>query len=144
MSNFLIESTHQIDDKSRLIVPQRYRDAFLDGYVLTPAVETCLWLWPAEAFARVQLQLQQESALDPDVSEFVRHLHTGAEGRLDGQGRLTITPSLRKYAGIAEEGQVVLVGGRGKMEVWSAPVWEARPVDRDALTRAAAKLKITI
>jgi MraZ protein len=144
MSHFLIESTHQIDDKSRLIVPQRYRDAFAEGYVLTPAVEPCLWLWPSEVFTKVEQQLQQESALDPDVSELVRHLHTGTEGRLDGQGRLTITPSLRKYAQIAEEGQVVLVGGRGKMEVWSAPAWEDRPVDRDALGRAAKKIKITL
>ena len=41
----------------------------------------------------------------------------------DAQGRITITPELRKYAEL--EGEVVVIGLYNRLEIWQPAKWEA-------------------
>lgn len=65
---------------------------------------------------------------DPHVSArdrrvFFRQLHARAQhGAADRQGRLVLPEDLCKRVGL--KGEVALVGGRGRFEIWNLPRWK--------------------
>ena len=65
---------------------------------------------------------------DPNVSArdrrvFFRQLHARAQhGAADRQGRLVLPEELCKRVGL--KGEVALVGGRGRFEIWNLPRWK--------------------
>jgi MraZ protein len=126
MQAFVGESEHTLDEKSRLIVPQRHRGALVDGHFLVKGLDGCLWLMPAKTFERIDAQLQKESIFDEETRDFERLFYSGIDGVLDAQGRLTISPALRKYAGMGDDQPVIVVGTRNRLEIWSRDRWEVR------------------
>ena len=65
---------------------------------------------------------------DPGVSKrdrrvFLRHLHSRAQhGASDRQGRLVLPEELCKKLDL--KGEVALVGGRGRFEIWNLQRWK--------------------
>lgn len=54
---------------------------------------------------------------------FLRHLHFRAQhGSADRQGRLVLPEELCKTLGL--KGEVALVGGRGRFEIWNLQRWK--------------------
>ena len=145
MLGFINESDHNLDEKGRLVIPQRHRAAFASGFVLTRGLDGCLWLWPLPTFESVQEQIRPASILDEPTRNLERLLYTGLDGKLDQQGRLTIPASLRKYAGIGSDGQVVLLGSRRRLEVWSPERWDAvtQRLPADAAS-ASEQIRVTL
>ena len=43
------EHEHTIDDKNRLTLPAKFRQAFADGVVLTRGMDGCLYAYPRRA-----------------------------------------------------------------------------------------------
>ena len=41
----------------------------------------------------------------------------------DGQGRITVPPPLREYAGLAKD--CVVIGANTRVEVWDAQAWQS-------------------
>ena len=48
------EYEHTIDDKNRLTLPAKFREAFSDGCVVTRGLDGCLWAWTPEGWEWVQ------------------------------------------------------------------------------------------
>ena len=58
-----------------------------------------------------------------DRRVFFRQLHARAQhGAADRQGRLVLTEDLCKKIGL--KGEVALVGGRGRFEIWNLQRWK--------------------
>lgn len=120
---FLGTYTPRLDDKGRLILPAKFRDAFADGLVLTRGQENCLYAYPAAEFARVHEQLRMAPLTSKQARDFSRVLLSGASDEVpDRQGRITVPPALRRYAGLDRECAVIGAGVR--VEVWDAAAWE--------------------
>ena len=51
---FLGEYEHTIDDKNRLTLPARFRDALAGGVVLTRGLDECLDVYPRERLERAR------------------------------------------------------------------------------------------
>ncbi len=65
------------------------------------------------------------SSFDPQTSLWKRLLVGFAEElEVDANGRVLVSPELRKFAGI--ERQVMMVGQGSHFEIWSAEAWEAQ------------------
>ncbi len=110
---------HALDDKSRLIVPARFRERLGAGFVLTIAQpDPCLVLYPTVTWAEFCDRLEAAPRKDEQFRRLVRHLfaHT-EEVACDAQGRLVIPPVLRTYAGIKKD--VVSIGSLTRVEVWA-------------------------
>jgi MraZ protein len=57
------------------------------------------------------------------VRAYSRNLFSGASNEVpDGQGRITIPPLLRQYAGLTKE--CVVSGANTHVEVWDAQTWQ--------------------
>jgi len=114
------EFRHFIDEKNRITIPARWRRGAAEEFILLPqADDQFLLVMSPEEFSRMSAAAEA----DPNVSArdrrvFFRQLHSRAEhGAADKQGRLVLPEDLCKKVGL--KGEVVLVGGRGRFEIWN-------------------------
>ena len=122
---------HALDEKSRLIVPARFRERLGAGFVMTIAQpDPCLALYPSVTWAEFCSRLEEAPRKDERFRRFVRYLfaHT-EEVACDAQGRLVLPASLRSYANIARD--VVSVGSLTRVEIWAKERYaeHAAPMD---------------
>lgn len=121
----LFLGTHQprLDDKGRLFLPARFRDDLAAGVVITRGQERCLYVWPAAEFARIYAQIRQAPVTSKVARDYTRVFLSGAsDGTPDKQGRVTVPPALRDYAGLSRD--CVVIGAGARLEVWDAATWD--------------------
>jgi MraZ protein len=115
--------TPRLDDKGRIVLPAKFRDALGDGLVVTRGQDRCLYVWPRADFERMTARLSQTTGRGRDDRSYVRLLYSGAsDEQPDKQGRVTIPPTLREYARL--ERDCVVIGAMDKIEIWDAAGWE--------------------
>lgn len=115
---FLGEYQHSLDAKGRVILPSRYRARFAEGLVLTKGQVGCLYVYPREEYDRVAQDLIASNR--PDVA---RVFFSGSsEDVPDGQGRVVIPETLRRYASLDRD--VTVVGNGHRMEIWDRSRFE--------------------
>ena len=120
---FLGQHFPRLDDKGRLILPAKFREALASGVVVTKGQERCLYVWPAAEFARMTSELGKASFTTKANRDFSRVLYASASDEVpDKQGRMTVPPQLRGYAGLAKD--LVVIGNNTRVEIWDATAWE--------------------
>ena len=120
---FLGTHTPRLDEKGRLILPAKFRDELAEGLVVTKGQERCLYIWPVAEFARITEQMRQAPVTSKGPRDFMRVLYAGASDEVpDKQGRITVPPGLRTYAGLERE--CVVIGANARVEVWDATAWD--------------------
>ena len=119
---FLGTHSPRLDDKGRLFLPAKFRDKLADGLVVTRGQERCLYVFPMEEFVRVAEQMRAAPTTDANVRAYQRVFLSGASDEVpDKQGRVTIPPILREYAGLSRDCTVIGAGSR--VEIWDAEAW---------------------
>jgi len=119
-----------IDAKSRLAMPTRYRDRLQsesDGALILTidTEERCLLLYPLPEWEEIEAKLAALPSFNPAARRIQRLLMGHAtDVEMDGQGRILLPQPLREYAGLSKK--VVLVGQGKKFEVWDEAHWEKR------------------
>lgn len=128
---FLGTHTPRLDDKGRLVLPAKFRDELAEGLVVTRGQERSLTIWPVAAFTRFTEQVQTAPQTSRDVRDYLRMLFAGASDEVpDKQGRITLAPLLRDYAGLDRE--CVVIGMSDRVEVWEATRWEQYSAEHEA------------
>ena len=114
----------RLDDKGRLILPAKFREQLEKGVVVTRGQERCLYVFPAVEFERLAEQLRQAPVTSKQARDYLRVFLSGASDEVpDKQGRITIPPVLRTYAGL--ERDLAVIGAGQRVEIWDAAAWEA-------------------
>lgn len=128
---FLGTHTPRLDDKGRLVLPAKFRDELADGLVVTRGQERSLTIWPVAAFTRFTEQVQTAPQTSRDVRDYLRMLFAGASDEVpDKQGRITLPPLLRDYAGLDRE--CVVIGMSDRVEVWESTRWEQYSAEHES------------
>lgn len=114
---------HTLDDKNRLTFPAKFREAFIDGVVITRGLDGCLYAFRREDWDRlVDSRLSTLDPLSPEGRRLQRHFFSGAsEAELDKQGRVMIPAQLIEHAKLSKE--VVVAGVNDRLEVWDRAAW---------------------
>ncbi|WP_146339210.1 MULTISPECIES: division/cell wall cluster transcriptional repressor MraZ [Nesterenkonia] len=121
---FLGTHSPRLDEKGRLILPAKYRDQLVDGLVLTRGQERCIYVFSAEEFANVHQQMRKAPLTSRQARDYIRVFLSGASDETpDKQGRITIPPGLREYAGLGRE--VTVIGAGDRAEIWDSSAWNA-------------------
>lgn len=126
-----------LDNKGRLVVPARHRDALLErcgGHlVITADLDPCLLVYPQPEWEVVQQKLDTLSNFDRRVRALQRRLTGHAvDTEMDSAGRVLISPELREYAHLEKD--VVLVGQGRKFELWNRDHWKSLAEEPSGLT----------
>ena len=116
-----------LDNKGRLAVPSRYREALLvrcaGRLVITADFDKCLLIYPQSDWEPIQQQLMELSSLNPRIRGLQRQLVGHAEDiEMDAAGRVLVSSALREFAAL--EKNVVLVGQGNKFELWDKEKWD--------------------
>ena len=121
---FFGEYEYTIDQKGRVTIPPKFREAFKGGIVLLRGYDKCITActvaeWGKRAEELSKLPLTQSKARRLNRATFSSAFSLD----LDGQGRVVLPAPLRQYAGVASE--VVIAGVRDCLEIWSKEDWLA-------------------
>jgi MraZ protein len=119
---------NHLDEKGRLNIPAKLREQIKTDHetplVLTLGLDQCLFLYPMDAWKKIEDQLFSLSSLNPDVRQFQRMiLGNSDEVELDQQGRIIISPVLRKAAGLSKN--IVIAGMLQRIEIWDKEKYES-------------------
>lgn len=121
---FLGTHSPKLDDKGRIILPAKFRDGLAGGLVLTKGQDRCLVVWPRTEFDTYAAGLRASAQSNSRVRALTRVFFSSAfDESVDKQGRLTIPPVLREYAGLDRE--LTVVGADTRVEIWSTELWDA-------------------
>lgn len=120
----------RLDDKGRLILPAKFRDALAEGVVVTKGQERCLFVFPMAEFERVTQALSSAPVTQRAVRDYSRVFFASASDEVpDKQGRITIPAPLREYAGLGKD--CVVIGANTRVEIWDTGNWETYLNDRE-------------
>ncbi|MCX6368504.1 MAG: division/cell wall cluster transcriptional repressor MraZ [Armatimonadetes bacterium] len=118
------EHYHGLDEKGRVIMPLKFRNALGNSFVITRGIGPCLSVYRESDFDLIEENLNKQPSLDPHVLRMKRLLCAPAvDTDTDNQGRVALPANLRQWAGIDTE--VVVVGMGEKIEIWSRSGWIA-------------------
>ena len=114
-----------IDDKGRLSLPSKLRDALrvrgVDGLIVTQYKQG-LWGYIEDDWVRYE-QALEENPFDEKLLQVAHAFFAQAsELEVDKQGRILVPPYLRRYGGLEKE--VVLISLLDRIEIWSLERWE--------------------
>lgn len=120
---FLGQYQHSIDDKGRLMIPARFREALEGGAYLTQGFDKCLMVMTEAYFQQVYERVDAMNLMDPTARLLRRMLLANAYPvEMDKVGRILVPANLRQFAAL--KGNAVVTGQGGYFEVWSPAEWE--------------------
>lgn len=134
-----------IDAKSRLAIPSRYRDVLGERYaskmVLTIDTDSrCLLLYPLREWEIIEQKIQALPSFNREARRIQRLLIGHAcDLDLDKNGRILIPGILKEYANLNKK--VILLGQGKKFELWDEATWNhARDIWLDSENQEADAL----
>ena len=90
--------------------------------MLTKGQERCLYVFPLSEFDRITEALRTAPVTAKAVRDYSRVFFASASDETpDKQGRVTIPPALREYAGLQRD--CVVIGANTRLEIWDSEAW---------------------
>ena len=129
---FLGRFEYAMDDRGRVPMPARFRDAFASGAVLAPAPPRCLRVYTTVTYERTAALILAQGA-HTERGQQLRRAFFGRtyEGELDKSSRLLVPAALRQRLGL--EGPVTILGCGDYIELWDSAACEAELAGAEAL-----------
>lgn len=127
MAAFRGSYTHTIDHKGRVSIPARYRRQLSgdadETFVVLRGLDTCIALYPADEFRRLDERLRSRSFSDETNRRYQRMmLFDSRDETLDAQGRVALPPRLVAHAQLSKD--VLVVGMLDHLELWNPDLFE--------------------
>lgn len=136
---FIGEYHHSIDEKGRLTLPVKVREALANDFIITRGLDGCLFIYPQKEWENIILKYR-ELPNTRDARNYMRFLLSGATiCNLDKQGRINIPTPLITYASLIKD--CVIIGVNERLEVWDEKHWDNfMKENEDSFTDLADKL----
>ena len=117
---------HSLDDKGRMIVPQKFREPLGAKFILTVGPGRHIRAYPVSVWEAMEEEIYSEDPKDElkaELSYLQRMFGNSEEVSIDTQFRLTISRFLREWAGIQEGEPAIVIGSGNRLEIWSRTQW---------------------
>ncbi|WP_445257483.1 division/cell wall cluster transcriptional repressor MraZ [Nocardioides aurantiacus] len=122
--------TPKLDEKGRLFLPAKFREEMKEGLVITRGQDRSLDLRTRADFDVFTEKFKNASQTDARLRAYGRMLFALASEQVpDKQGRVSLTPELREYAGLGRE--AVVIGIYDRVEIWEPAAWSRYTADQE-------------
>ena len=119
---FMGEYQHNLDEKSRIVIPANFRANLKNNFVIAKGFEKCLYIYAKKDWDKLVARLDTLPFTKKDVRIFMRSFFSGANNaELDKSGRVVILSNLKDYANIKKE--CVIIGANDRIEIWDKKEW---------------------
>lgn len=120
---FFGEHHHSLDEKGRIILPAKFREALADGLFVTKSFDNCLLAYTKKDWFEMVDKINSLPTTRASVRSYQRFfVGSAVEGEVSRQGRISIPQNLREFAGLEKD--VVIVGVANKLEIWARERYE--------------------
>ena len=120
---FMGEFHHNIDEKGRLVIPNKFRLELGERFIITRGLEKCLYAYSISEWNNIVDKLKKLPFTKKDARTFIRSFFSGAaECEFDRQGRINITSPLVSYADLTKD--CVIIGANDRLEIWGKANWD--------------------
>ncbi len=115
-----------LDDKGRMVLPTRYREALSElgqgRLIVTVDREKCLLIYPLPEWEQTERRLMSLPSVDAEA-RWLQRVMVGyaTDLELDGHGRMSLPPELREFAHLERHG--MLIGQGNRFELWDEARW---------------------
>ncbi len=122
--------TPKLDEKGRLFLPAKFREEMKEGLVITRGQDRSLDLRTRADFDVFTEKFKNASQTDARLRAYGRMLFALASEQVpDKQGRVSLTPELREYAGLGRD--AVVIGIYDRVEIWEPAAWSRYTADQE-------------
>ena len=114
---------HTVDKKGRVFIPAKLRDSLGDNFMLCCGIsgKRCLCVYSNDEWEKLVAKI--DTLPSTKASTVKRFLYGGAFSvECDAQGRILIPNTLREFARLETEAQII--GMSTNLEIWSSSLWE--------------------
>lgn len=130
LSMLMGEYHHNIDEKSRLIIPAKFRSELGERFVITKGLDKCLFVYSETEWNKLMQKVSSLQFTKKNVRAFERTFIGGASLiEFDKQGRINITSPLVHYANIKKE--CIIIGVSERLEIWSKEEFDSYMKDNE-------------
>jgi MraZ protein len=116
------EYEYSLDDKGRVALPTRYREALGETIVLWRGMDGQVNGYPVAVWQRLAENMGAQNQARRAVRDISRIILSGNECPIDKQGRILIPPALREHGGLGTN--LVILGMNDHLEIWSQERWQ--------------------
>ncbi|MGE2730393.1 division/cell wall cluster transcriptional repressor MraZ [Mycolicibacterium vaccae] len=115
--------TPKLDDKGRLTLPAKFRDALAGGLMVTKSQDHSLAVYPRAEFEAMIAEINGRAKRgNPQARAYLRNLAASTDEQYpDAQGRITLSAEHRRYANLSKD--CVVTGSIEFLEIWDADAW---------------------
>ncbi|HET6567044.1 MAG TPA: division/cell wall cluster transcriptional repressor MraZ [Rhodothermales bacterium] len=127
MAGFKGQAEYSVDNKGRVAIPAKMRNALNPGakgtFTITRGYEQCIFLYPLDHWEKMEEDIRGLNAYRSDTRDFIRITMMWAdETPLDGQGRIAIPKALQEFAGIGDK--AMILGAFDHIEIWNPATFQ--------------------
>lgn len=140
---FLGDYIHTLDGKGRVVMPAAFRNAIKEdggNVVVAQGSDGNLVIFTASKFDQIAEEESQRPRLRDTRRDLRAKFAKSDYQRMDSQGRVTLKPKLREFAGLTDAAEVAVVGLYDRIEVWDVAAYEREQSEADAAYRESEEV----
>ncbi len=140
---FTCEYNHTIDQKGRLIIPNKFRNLLGEVFVITKGIDECLEIYDKETWDKFSEKINALPYSNPSAREFKRiFIGRATDVSPDKMGRVQLTIALRNVAGLKQD--ITFLGVGDHIELWDTDTFKKKNNfdDSDEMSRKMEGLGI--
>lgn len=122
---FTGEYNHTIDQKGRLIIPNKFRNLLGEVFVITKGIDDCLEIYDKETWDKFSEKINELPYSNQNAREFKRiFIGRACDLTPDKMGRVQLTVALRNVVGLTQE--ITFLGVGDHIEVWDTETFKKK------------------
>lgn len=135
---FIGEYQATIDEKGRISIPAKFRQALKAKVVVTRGLDNSLFLYALDEWKKLAEKLASLPISTANTRAFSRLMLAGAmDCEIDKQGRIILPGYLKEFAKISKK--IIIAGLYNRIEIWSEELWTSYKMQTEQQSNAIAE-----
>ena len=122
---FTGEYNHTIDQKGRLIIPNKFRNLLGEVFIITKGIDECLEIYDKKTWDEFSEKINSLPYSNPNAREFKRiFIGRALDLSADKMGRVQLSIALRNVAGLKND--ITFLGVGDHIELWDTETYKKK------------------